>query len=423
MQFYEDLELQLLFHDIIYNIYYSESVVREENGGKNMKKSMLKITVLSVSLLLMAVTAASAALGDISKAFPDANPNTIKLIVSLPALLIIPSTLLCGRLSSSMSKRNLLFIGLILFLIGGVGPTFSNSLTLILVLRAILGIGMGFIMPLGTGLIADFYEGEERSAMMGLQSAVVNIGAIITSLIAGFLSAIDWHYVFLVYLLGLAVLVLTFFKLPEPERVQHEIVEKQTLGGSIYGIAALTLLYSLLIFSFFTNIAMIITDENLGNAASAGIVITTMTVGGLLAGIIFGKVSQTLKRFTISLSAILTGIGFFMLSYSYEFNLILMASLIIGIGFGTTMPAVMIKIAEKAPKSAITLAIAIVMSAVSLGQFISPFVLTFIEMLLNSSTGRFTFILTGIGILIGGISLLLLNFRHQVISENVRESQ
>ncbi|SNS06711.1 Predicted arabinose efflux permease, MFS family [Anaerovirgula multivorans] len=386
-----------------------------------MKKKLLKITILSISLLLLTVTAASAALGDISKAFPNANSNTIKLIVSLPALLIIPFTLLCGKLSNVMGKRKLLFTGLILFLVGGVGPSFSNNLTFILLLRAILGIGMGFIMPLATGLIADFYEGEERAAMMGLQSAVVNIGAIVTSLIAGFLSAINWHYVFLVYLLGVAVLCLTFFKLPEPEKLQYAITEKQSLSWSIYGIALLALLYSLLIFSFFTNIAMVITEEHLGNAASAGIVITIMTVGGLLAGILFGKVSQTLKRFTIPLSAVLTGLGFLMLSYSYSFHLILIASLLIGIGFGTTMPAVMMKIAENAPKFAITLAMAVVTSAMSLGQFVSPFALTFVETLLDSGTGRFTFILSGVGILIGGTVLLLLNLRAKTMHENVGE--
>ncbi|AOY74761.1 MFS transporter [Clostridium formicaceticum] len=376
-----------------------------------MRNAVLKIAVLSISLLSLTITSASVALGDISLAFPDAGPNTIKLIVSLPALLIIPFTLLCGKLSNAVSKRKLLFTGLSLFLIGGVGPSFSNNLIWILILRAILGIGMGFIMPLATGLIADFFDGEERAAMMGLQSAVVNTGAIITSLVAGFLSAIDWHYVFLVYLIGVLVFVVTFFKLPDPEQPQETNTEKEALNRPVYVIAFVIFVHSLLLFSFFTNTAMVITEEGLGNAASAGIAITLMTVGGLIAGIFFGKILQCLKKFVIPLSAVLTGIGFFMLSYPQGLNLMLIASIIIGIGFGTTMPAVMIKTSMVAPKSATTLAIAVVTSAMSLGQFISPFVLSFVEMLFAANTGRFSFVFAGFGILAGGLVLCLLVLR------------
>ncbi|AKL96683.1 arabinose efflux permease [Clostridium aceticum] len=387
-----------------------------------MKNAMLKIAVLSISLLPLTVTSASVALGDISLAFPSADPNTIKLIVSLPALLVIPFTLLCGRLSSFISKRKLLFMGISLFLIGGVGPSFVNTLTLILVLRGVLGIGMGFILPLATGLIADFFDGEERAAMMGLQSAVVNTGAIVTSLAAGFLSTIDWHYVFLVYLIGAGVLVITFFKLPNPEQSQHVSTEKVPLGAPIHVIALATFVYSLLVFSFFTNTAMVITEEGLGNAASSGVAITLMTVGGLVAGIIFGKVAACLKGFVIPVSVVMTGIGFLIISYPQGLNLILIAALIIGTGFGTAMPALMIKIAEITQKSTTTLAIAVVTSAMSLGQFVSPFVLSFIEGLFDISTGRFSFIIAGIGILAGGVVLCLLTLRKERAMTNVGES-
>lgn len=372
-----------------------------------MDKTIQKFTILSISLLSMAVTAASPALGDISKAFPDTRQNIIMLIVSLPALLIIPFTLICGKLSSIMSKRKLLFIGLILFIIGGVSPSFSNSITFILGMRAVLGIGVGFIMPLATGLIADFYHGEELAAMMGLQSAFVNVGAIITSLIAGFLSVINWHYTFFVYVCGIGVLLLTFFKLPEPEKTSHSNKEKPSLSISVYVISFLLLIYGLFLFSFFTNTAMVITGENLGNAASAGVAITMMTVGGLIAGIFFGKVSQALKRFTLAASVILTGIGFIMLSYSHNYHLILAAAVMSGIGFGTTMPTVMIKVSNLAPKDAATFAIAIATSAMSLGQFLSPLVLSWIGQLAGNGSGRFSFLLSGVGILIGGLLLLV----------------
>ena len=387
-----------------------------------MNKTVLKLVVLSISFLSMATTAASPALGDISKAFPEASSNTIMLIVSLPALLVIPFTLLCGKLSSFISKRNLLFIGLALFLVGGVGPSFFNNLTIILAFRAIFGIGMGFIMPLSTGLIADFFEGKERGAMMGYQSAIVNIGGVVTSLIAGFLSAVNWHYTFYVYLLGVGVLLFTFLKLPEPEKIEYATTEKMSLSRAIYGVSAMLLLYSMLLFSFFTNTAMLITSENLGNAASAGIAITAMMVGGLVAGIVFGKVFQSLKQFTIPTSVIVTGSSFVLLSYAHDFNLILVAALVIGIGFGTTMPCVMIKVASIAPQKATTFALAIAMSAMSLGQFLSPIILSTLGVLFGNTSGRFTFLLCGAGILIGGVIIFIKTLQRKKVTEDISDS-
>lgn len=379
-----------------------------------MKKTMLKAAVLSISLLMLAATAASPALADISKAFPDASPSTIGLIVSLPSLLMIPTTLLCGKLSSSIRKTRLLYFGVTMYTIGGVGPSFCDNLSLILTFRGILGIGLGFIGTLASGFIADFFEGAERAAMMGLQSAMVSIGSIVTTLIAGFLSAINWHYTFFVYFIGLGVLLLTFFKLPEPPKVEVRGDEKQSLGFPIYGISALFLIYSLLLFSFFTNIAMVVTSENLGNAANAGIVLTIMTVGSLIAGIFFGKISQLLKKNAIFAGIALTGIGFLMLSYPLGLNMIIFESLIIGIGFGTTMPSVMVKISMVAPRTATTLAIAFATSAMGVGQFISPFVLNSI----GNGSFRFIFLISGLGILGCAAIWIVLNQKIEKVLNN-----
>ncbi|MGI6227739.1 MAG: MFS transporter, partial [Peptococcales bacterium] len=333
-----------------------------------MNKALLKIVVLSVSLIPMSVMAVSSALADISMAFPDASQNTITLIISLPSLLMIPFALLCGKISNKMSRRSLLFMSLFLFFVGGVGPAFVNDLTSILIFRGILGIAMGFIMPIASGLIADFYEGSERALMMGWQSAVINIGAIVSSLIAGFLCTINWNYSFLVYFMTLFVLLLTFFKLPEPQIQKTEIKkENQKLGLPVYVISLLALCYVLLNFTFFTDIAMVITGENLGDAAAAGVALTIMTVGGLIAGLIFGKVNDFLKDFTVVLGVGLTGAGFLLMSYPMGYNAILLESLIIGIGFGTTMPWIMTRVASLVPQDQALYALSIVSSFLSLG--------------------------------------------------------
>ena len=110
-------------------------------------KATLLLVVLAVTSLVYGNGAASPALADIAKAFPAQSPERIQLIVTLPPLLTMLSTLLCGHLSRVMRKKTLVLIGMALFGIGGFAPAMFGGLTFILVMRGIFGAGCGFLTP------------------------------------------------------------------------------------------------------------------------------------------------------------------------------------------------------------------------------------------------------------------------------------
>lgn len=166
-------------------------------------------------ITVMAGAAVSPALGNIRNAFPSASTNLIKMILTVPALFIIIFSLLSGKLASLLSKKQILITGILIYIIGGVGPIFANSLTLVLVFRAILGIGCGLIMPISQSLIADFFTGDERTKMTGYSSAASNLMGIISSIVVGTLSSINWKYGFYIYLIALVVLILNSIVLPK----------------------------------------------------------------------------------------------------------------------------------------------------------------------------------------------------------------
>ena len=94
-------------------------------------------------------------------------------------------------------------MALILFLAGGVAPAFLNNFTTLLLSRAVFGIGIGLLSPLGNALVLGLFEGQERANMLGLGGVVMNLGGIAFQMLVGFLAAISWRYV-LVH--GLAVI-------------------------------------------------------------------------------------------------------------------------------------------------------------------------------------------------------------------------
>ncbi|MDF2876885.1 MAG: transporter, aromatic acid:H+ symporter family, partial [Sporomusa sp.] len=175
-----------------------------------MNRTLLKAAVLSISLLLLAATAVSPALANISAAFKGTSAQTIMLLVALPSMTMVLASLVFGKLSEFLSRRGLFQLAMALFLIGGISPYFMNDLTMILGMRAILGLSLGIIFPLSIVLISDFFEGNERDTVMGLQSVFVNLGGIIFAMLGGLLCAVDWHNTFLAYAVGFVVFLFVY---------------------------------------------------------------------------------------------------------------------------------------------------------------------------------------------------------------------
>ncbi|MDD4908077.1 MAG: MFS transporter [Candidatus Omnitrophica bacterium] len=227
-----------------------------------MNKFFTKSSILSISLLtVMASAAISPALAKIKQAFPDVDPTLIKLVLTLPSLLIIPFSLLAGWLATRMKKKYVLLIGLVIYTIGGIGGAFARSITELLIIRGFFGIGAGLIIPLSTSLIADFYEGPERTKMMGLSGSVSHLGGVIFLLVSGWLACVSWRLAFSVYGLAVIIFLMVLFCLPEPVSKRPGGLVKSALPGGVFICAVLGALMMVAFYAAPTNLAMFIENE------------------------------------------------------------------------------------------------------------------------------------------------------------------
>ena len=109
-----------------------------------MNKKMLAPTIISIGMAtVMAGAAISPAMGLIAANFPDAHPTLIKLILTAPSLMIIPFTFISSYLTTKLSKRTIVLIGLVIYVVTGVGAQFTNSIEALLAFRFALGAGVG----------------------------------------------------------------------------------------------------------------------------------------------------------------------------------------------------------------------------------------------------------------------------------------
>ena len=126
------------------------------NTGKGDISLITLIAIWSVSAVTsLPGLAVSPILGDMNNIFPKASDLEIQMLTSLPSLLIIPFVLLAGRLSRGKDKLPMLYAGLAIFTICGIACLIAKSMSSLIIISSILGIGAGMVIPLSTGLVVE----------------------------------------------------------------------------------------------------------------------------------------------------------------------------------------------------------------------------------------------------------------------------
>ncbi len=386
------------------------------------KNSLLKPTILSLSFLsILSGAAVSPALGRIQLAFPDASPLTIQMILTLTPLFIIPFSLLTGRLSLTFSKRRILFVGLVIYLVAGVGGGLMNNITTLLVMRALLGVGTGLISALSLSLIADFYHGDERSTTMGQSSAVATMGGIVLTLLSGWLALFSWRFAFGAYLVSLIALIMVYFFLPEPPISNQTVSSKPgKLPLGVYGMGFLTILLMIVFYLIPTRIALFIQDTGIGDAGQSGISIATMNLAAFIVGLAFGRIRKTLKSLTTVIGLVCLAGGLIALNFVISFPAVLVSLFFAGMGIGTIMPTIFLATANLVPDELNGPALSITNSSLYLGQFLSPLFFSLLGSFLNFQDVKADFFAGGVLTFMAALILIVWLWvrKHQTPSES-----
>lgn len=378
---------------------------------------MLKPTILSISMAtVMAGAAISPALNLIAQAFPDASETMIKLILTAPSIMIIPFSFLSSYLTSKITKRSIIMIGLVIYLFGGISPQFVNSIEVLLGLRLLLGAGVGLIMPLSMSLINDYYRGDERTKMMGYNSAFSNFGGILTMLLAGWLATFGWRVPFNVYFLGLVIFILIFFFLPKGEIHQpSEKKEKVKIPLAVYGYALALGCIMLAYYSIATNMALFLEQNKLGGATLTGTVVSFTTIGGMITSLFLVRIEMAFKQYVVPVMLLCMGIAFLLLSFTSSLILVMIAVCLVGFGQGTLFPIVTLKALDRVEMHQADRAVALTSSFTFLGQFLSPIVLDGIGKIFNTTTIRFQYgVLAASVIIIVIVNIVLVSRKKKI---------
>ena len=376
---------------------------------------MLMPAILSVSLLtIMAPTAVAPALAAIKQAFPEISETMAKLVLTLPTLMM-PIGLFAAKLTEKYDKKKILMVGMILFLIFGVGGGFVSNFYVLLAMRVLFGVGIGIMTPLSTSLIFDFEpDTDKRNKLMGIQGATNQLGGLIFMSLSGVLASISWRYSFLCYAFVLVTICLVTLYMPSipPYKTQANDTtgKKKHLNWKIYPLAFFAMMIFVCFFVVNTDLALFMDHEGLGDSQACGFALSVMRIPAIFAGIMLGWLMKKLKDWTVTVAALFMAAGYAIIAYAYSYEMLMIGCLVIGIGGGVSIPPLFTFVPRIVTPRQRTLGVAIVSMVAQLGQFVSPLYTNLFVNGTDSHSLRMRFIVSAVTTVIIGFMVVAFGY-------------
>lgn len=344
------------------------------------------ILLMASSLTVMSVSAISPALPKIANAFNaiDNAEFLVKLMLTIPSLIIALFAPIAGLIIDNGKRKLLLISSLIIYGLMGTTGLYLESLHHFIIARAFLGLGVAGIMTSAQTLIADYYVGEERNRMLGLQGAFISFGGVIFVALAGFLATASWRYPFVLYSLALILAIPALAYIQEPSvKEQSETIQlsqtneniQHVSAASIAGIGLIVFVGMVFFYAIPTQLPFLLALHGIESPAKAGTVVSLATLAG---GFSSYSMPYLKRKYHFSLlggrAFAMLAIGFLGLSVSGTFLMTILFSLFAGAGIGLLMPTMRLWVITIASLPLRGRSVGFITSSLYLGQFLSPIV-------------------------------------------------
>jgi multidrug resistance protein len=170
-------------------------VRRQDVGLRSERGPVLLAVMLSTALVALdstivatAVPAIVGALGGFRE-FP-----WLFSIYLLAQSAVVPVN---GKLADLYGRKPVMYAGIGVFLLGSVACAMAWTMPVLIVARAVQGVGAGAVQPMGMTVIGDLYTLRERAKVQGYVASVWGIASVVGPTLGGvFSQLLSWRLIF-----------------------------------------------------------------------------------------------------------------------------------------------------------------------------------------------------------------------------------
>lgn len=352
-----------------------------------MKAVLQKLGLLGLSFMLVSPFAVSAALpAMLSHYHKQGYANgQVELLFSLSSLAILAILLLTPYISRFLTESLAIVLGFLLIELGGTLPVWTQEYAMVFLAHLILGSGIGLINAHAITSISRFYQGSERTKLLGLRGATEVLGSASLTFLAGQLMTSHWSHAYWIYGIALPLLAAYLLFVPRKDARQEEPAEKSlplTRGQLLHLLGMAGYACSLILINTATTmrIPLIIERLTIGTPQQSSLILSLMMLMGILAGAGFNQALNLLKNAFLSTIPFIFGLGMLMLWVGDQLWSISLGALISGFVYSLGVTYVFHRVAEQFPKHQLRTATTIVLLGCNIGGAGAAFALQAISL-------------------------------------------
>jgi len=243
-------------------------------------KIILFALILGTFMTALDATIVSVALPDMAKELGEAGHNisNISWVLLIYTLMLCCFILLWSKIGSNIGYKKVFMSGVGVFagsslVIGLIGFCPQIGLGIIILMRAVQGLGAGMCMAVSLAMVSAYLPKDVRGAAIGAVTLAASAGTAFGPAIGGVLTTFHWSYIFFINVpIGLFCILLCW-KYMKIEEIKSEKKKLDVVGAL------------LLFLMLFTLIMYLNRGKDIGWMSETGIAMIAVTCifGGLVA--------------------------------------------------------------------------------------------------------------------------------------------
>ncbi len=179
-----------------------EALIRSTRGAsdcaRQQKRWVLTASVLASTMAFVDESVVSVALPRMQTDL-GTSLAAMQWVVNAYTLCMSALLLIGGAAGDQLGRRRMFLIGVVIFAVASLGCGFAPNASVLILSRAIQGVGAALLIPCSLAIIGATFEEKERGAAIGIWSGASAIAAGLGPLLGGWLvDHSSWRAIFLI---------------------------------------------------------------------------------------------------------------------------------------------------------------------------------------------------------------------------------